>query len=152
MVHCTPLSKIQQKFQSLYIPHITHEHQSRNYLLFPWIRFSFSLSFFSIFFYPHHHFKDKLRTTLQNNNMMEAIFLNQKTKAFVEEKKVTVKRSCRVFERKKKEVFFGKIFYIWSYCSKSDGLLSDLILSIFKDLNLIWNLNQYHRKNSKYMN
>jgi hypothetical protein len=83
---------------------------------------------------------------------MEAIFLNQKTKAFVEEKKVTVKRSCRVFERKKKEVFFGKIFYIWSYCSKLDGLLSDLILSIFKDLNLIWNLNQYHRKNSKYMN
>jgi hypothetical protein len=44
---------------------------------------------------------------------MEAIFLNQKTKAFVEEKKVTVKRSCRVFERKEKEVFFWKnILYL----------------------------------------
>jgi hypothetical protein len=42
--------------------------------------------------------------------MMEAIFLNQKTKAFVEEKKVTVKRSCRVFERKKRKCFLEKYF------------------------------------------
>jgi hypothetical protein len=49
---------------------------------------------------------------------MKTIFLSQKTKAFVEEKKEILKRSCRVFKSKEIEVFWKNTFSILNRYSK----------------------------------